>query len=321
MSRAAFTIAYDGPALSDHTMDVRDLAPAMMALGQLCDAANTVLNGERSRIRVNVKATAPGSFEIVFEIIQTTSQHFLSLMTSPEASAAANLKSLLFGGGGAVVGYKSLLWLIKVLRGQTPNKITTLPKDMVRITIGDQTFDIPIALMRLYQDLPVRVAAQKVVEEPLKSDGITSFEVREGKNVRLKVEKQEAPFFSKPIIEDDMLLDTVVRSNFSIVSLAFKEDNKWRLNDGANPISVNIEDKEFLDRVDKNQISFSKGDILLCDVRVVQKQTEQGLRTEYTVVRVVDHRSAARQIPLPLETLPESPKESPSEKSADTPPA
>ena len=54
MSRATFTIAYDGPALTNHTMDVRDLAPAMLAVGQLCDAANVVLNGERSKIQVHV---------------------------------------------------------------------------------------------------------------------------------------------------------------------------------------------------------------------------------------------------------------------------
>jgi len=119
MSRAAFTIAYDGPALSDHSMDVRDLASAMLGLGQLCDAANAVLNGPSSKIKVHVKATSPGSFEIAFEIVQNIHQHFLSLLTSPEASAAANLKSLLFGGG-SLVGFPTLLGLIKKLRGGAP---------------------------------------------------------------------------------------------------------------------------------------------------------------------------------------------------------
>ena len=172
---------------------------------------------------------------------------------------------------------------------------------MMWVTIGDETFDVPLALMRLYQDLPVRAAAQKVVEEPLKGEGITSFQVREGKKTILKVEGPEASYFAKPVIDDDTILDTVRTTAFSIISLAFKEDNKWRLNDGANSISATIEDKDFLDRVDHNQVAFSKGDILICEVRVVQKQTEQGLKTEYTIVRVVEHRPAARQIPLPLE--------------------
>lgn len=300
MSRAAFTIAYDGPALSDHTMDVRDLAPAMLGLGQLCDAANVVLNGTSAKVKVHVKATSLGSFEIAFEIVQNFQQHFLALLTSPEASAAANLKSLIFGGG-SLVGVPTLLGLIKKLRGGTPAKSVPLPNDMVRITIGDQRLDVPLALMRLYQDLSVRTAAQKVVEEPLKTDGITTFEVREGKEINLTVNKSEAVYFAKPTIEDDILVDTVRTTAFSIISLAFKEDNKWRLNDGANSISASIEDEEFLDRVDNSQISFSKGDILICEVRVVQKQTEQGLKTEYTIIRVVEHRPAARQISLPFE--------------------
>ena len=71
MSRATLTIAYDGPALRDHAMDVRDLAPAMLGLGQLFDAANSALNGDNAQIKVQVKATEPGCFQITFEVIQT----------------------------------------------------------------------------------------------------------------------------------------------------------------------------------------------------------------------------------------------------------
>jgi hypothetical protein len=182
---------------------------------------------------------------------------------------------------------------------------------MIRITVGDTSLEVPLALLRLYQDIPVRNAAQKVVEEPLKSPGINSFKIIDGEVIDLEVHADEAPYYARPVIADDVLLDTVRRSAFSIISLAFKEDNKWRLNDGTNPISATIEDKVFLDKVENNQVAFSKGDILICDVRVVQKQTDQGLKTEYTVIQVVEHRPAARQIPLPLETP--APKSPPSE--------
>jgi hypothetical protein len=44
-SRADFQLVYDGDALSDHTMDVDELAPALLAVGTLCREANRILNG------------------------------------------------------------------------------------------------------------------------------------------------------------------------------------------------------------------------------------------------------------------------------------
>jgi hypothetical protein len=299
MSTATFTVVYDGPALRDHAMDVRDLAPAMLALGELFGAANAVLNGEDRQIKVQVQATIPGSFQIIFEVVQSLGEHLVAFLTGPDATAAGTLKSLLFGGTGAIPG---LLWLIRKLRGQKPNKVEKLADNSVRLTFGDESIDVPLEMLRLYQDLAVRTAAQKVVEEPLKKDGFESFEVRESDRTLVHVDRSDAIYFAKPQIPDETLVNQVRRSAFSIISLAFKEDNKWRLYDGTNSISATIVDADFLQGVDSNQISFSKNDILLCDVRVVQKQTEQGLKTEYTVERVVEHRPAARQLPLPFDT-------------------
>lgn len=298
MSTATFTVVYDGPALREHAMDVRDLAPAMLALGQLFDAANTALHGEDRRIKLRVQATSPSSFQIGFEVVQTLGENLVAFLSGPETTAAANLVTLVTGTGAAYGLFKLLKWL----RGRSPSKVEKLADNSVRLTIGDETIDIPLDLLRLYQDIAVRAAAQRVIEEPLKKEGIDSFEVRDAGGAVVRVEKTEAVYFAKPQIPDETLVNEVRRSAFSIISLAFKEDNKWRLHDGTNSISADIDDEDFLQKVDTNQISFSKGDILICDVRVVQKRTDQGLKTEYTVERVVEHRPAARQLPLPFGT-------------------
>ena len=297
MSRAEFTIAYDGPALREHAMDVRDLAPAMLGLGQLFDAANATLNGDTARIKVQVKATEPGCFQITFEVIQTVGEHLMALLTGPGVTAANNLVGLLVGVPAAGLG---LIGLVKRLKGGELDRVDPLPENTVRLVSGAEHVDVPLALLRLYQDIAVRTAAQKVIEEPLRKEGIDSFEVREKAEEIIKVTKCEASYFAKPLIPEATLVDDTRTSAFSIISLAFKEDNKWRLNDGTNAISATIEDADFLSKVDTNQISFSKGDILLCKVRVVQKQTDAGLKTEYTVVQVIEHRPGIRQIPLPL---------------------
>jgi hypothetical protein len=84
--------------------------------------------------------------------------------------------------------------------------------------------------------------------------------------------------------------------------LAFQEGNKWRLFDGQNTITATIADAEFIGRVDRNLVRFAKGDILLCEVRTVQTQGVDGLKTDHTVLRVLEHRQAPDQIPLPFIT-------------------
>jgi hypothetical protein len=296
MSRATTSIVYDGPALRDGAMDVRDLAPALLAVGQLFDAVNSVLNGDSARVRVQVTAHETGSFQIGLEVVQTLEEHLVALLTRRDVLAASVLVTFVFG----TPAQNGLMWVIKKCRGKTPTKIERLSDSTVKLVIDGETFEAPVQLLRIYQDVAVRAAAQKLIEEPLSKEGIDIFEIREQKQSVLRVEKKEAQFFARPAIPDETLVDEVRRSAYSIISLAFKEDNKWRLNDGNNAISASISDEEFLQKVDSNQISFSKGDILLCDVKVIQKQTDQGLKTEYTVIRVLEHRPAVRQLPLPF---------------------
>ncbi len=300
-SKTAFTIAYDGLALRDGSMDVRDLAPALLAIGELFDAANSALNGESARVNVNVKATKQGSFEITLELVQSLAQQVVGLLSGDAVTAALNLKELVITGA---LGAGGLLWLIRKLRGGAPDRIEDLGTGHVKITFGSETFEVPMKLLRLYQDLAVRAAAQKVVEAPLTTEGIDKFEVREAGKSLLIVAKDDAAYFANPDIPEERLIEDVRRSAFSIISLAFKEDNKWRLHDGNTQISAMILDEAFLKRVDSSQIAFAKGDILVCEVKVTQTRTKDGLKTDYVVQKVHEHRSAARQLNLPMEPPP-----------------
>ena len=57
-----------------------------------------------------------------------------------------------------------------------------------------------------------------------------------------------------------------------------------------------MNDVAFQRRVDNNQEAFAKGDVLICDLRTVQWQVEGGIKTEYEVVKVVNHRPARQLI-------------------------
>lgn len=291
MSRADFTLTYDGPALSNHEMDVRDLAPAMLGVGELFDAMNLLLNGETAEVKVNVRAHEPGCFSVIFDIVQGWKDGAMALLTGDAVTAALNLKELLIGGSG-------LIWWIRKHRGRNPDKIERLSGNMLRVSYGDETFDVPTALLRLYQDLAVRTALEKIVHKPLQTPGIDLVEFGDRALPDQRVTALEAESFRAPDIPERVLVKDVREAAFSILSLAFKEDNKWRLHDGSSAVSAVIKDDEFLARVDRNQIRFAKGDVLICEVEFTQKQTSKGLVTEHVVTKVKRHIAAPRQLNL-----------------------
>ncbi|TXM98396.1 hypothetical protein FV242_28800 [Methylobacterium sp. WL64] len=52
MSRQEFLVAYDGPSRADdHSIDVRNLAPALLAFGRLLLEANTEFDGKNPQLK------------------------------------------------------------------------------------------------------------------------------------------------------------------------------------------------------------------------------------------------------------------------------
>ena len=72
MSKVTFQLRYDGPALSEHGMDVADLAPALLALGELIKRANATFNGDAAKVNLIVQSDFEHKcFQINLELIQS----------------------------------------------------------------------------------------------------------------------------------------------------------------------------------------------------------------------------------------------------------
>lgn len=91
MSTAHFRITYDGPALDSHEMDVRDLAPSLLAVADLCEAAGQAIYGRSSKMAVNVRASfRTGSFGVDLSVGQNALQHVMAWLSGPDGVAMAN---------------------------------------------------------------------------------------------------------------------------------------------------------------------------------------------------------------------------------------
>jgi hypothetical protein len=294
-----FRITYDGPALARSEMDVRELAPALLAVGDMLDAATQALCGGRVKPQVNVKGTfKTGSFGIDFNVATDFLSRVRDIFAGDTATALANAAGIIAALGLVCErGHKGLLQAIKWLRGREIKKVSVSDKTAI-IFVDEDQLEIELQVLTLLRDVAVRDAAARMLE-PLSKDGIDTFAAGSDDRICEKITSEQTPWFTPPTAQDELLLDDTRKMVFSIVSLTFKEDNKWRLFDGAATIHASITDEDFLRRVDNNLVNFAKGDVLICNVRVRQWQTKAGARTEYEVVHVIDHRTVARQINLP----------------------
>jgi hypothetical protein len=285
-----FSIKYDGPALVEHEMDVRELAPALMALGDMIKAANTTLYGDRSEVQVNVKGSFKGgSFGVDLAAVQTVFAQISTLLAGENSAAAANLFGILSGigllGGGGLIGL-----LIK-LRGRRPSRIENVDNGMVITVLEEETWErisVDLQTGRLLQDRGVRKSLQQVMR-PLLQDGIESFAAGRRGQAEVLVTREEADWFSY----DDGAVElnsNVIEQVCLIESLTFKEDNKWKLNDGHTFYAV-MEDAKFLDAIDRGTERFGKGDRIRVLMRIVQHERNGKIETSHYVVQVLEHHT------------------------------
>ncbi len=302
MSRTSFRIAFDGPALERGTMDVQDLAPALLALGSLAERANVVLNGEKARSKVVVRARfRKGSFEINLEFVQDwISQALLAIGGGRIAGGANVLQYLGFLKNDGM----SLLKTIVAIGGRKPKRILQLDHGGVRMEFDEGSVDAPREIALLIQDNDVQVQTRRMMR-PLEREGVTTFKTLDDQHKTvMRVTKKDLLFFDPPKApleptkhEELPLLAQHTRLAFKLGTLAF-DGARWKLWLGDSQVTVDIEDAIFIEKVRTNQEQFAHDDVLICDVTIQQTESGSDIKTEHTITRVIEHRRSWKQMPL-----------------------
>lgn len=304
MSKASFNVLYDGPALANSEMDVRELAPALLALGALLEEANSVINDGRAQVAVQVKATfKTGCFGIELDVLQSFLQHAHNLFSNESVASAKELLEWLGlvqdNAGKLIAGGGGLLWLIKKIRGRKLNQVTLLDTGKVRIVMDDEAFETEENVLKLYRQFKVRQALEGVLK-PLEAEGIDTFAVTNLKQTDrfIEINKSERSFFKTPEPESEALADDEFEVNLQIVSVSFQEGNKWRFSDGASVFYADMLDDSFASQIAASATSFTKGDILKVRLRRIQSIVGDQFKTDCAVLKVLEHRKAMSQIPM-----------------------
>ncbi len=298
MAETQFGIAYDGPAVATGRMPVRELAPALLALGDLFAEASRVVYPDRKPVALSIEATEEGSF-LVRLILEAEGawDELVDIFGSDAMNALMNLKEFVIGGAG-------VFWLIqRVARGRGVRAENPI-QGHVRLTLNDgTTLEIPSEVWLMYKRVSIRRKAREVIA-PLGREGIEQVRFGEAPTHApdVVVEKDDLPAYEALPEDEDTLLDEEREMVVEIAAPAFVEGYKWRLSDGSRTFFATVEDRAFLERVEMGRESFRKGDMLRCRMRIVQKRTPEGLRTDYYIGEVIEH--IPRQTQLSLEDDP-----------------
>jgi hypothetical protein len=299
LAETAFRVVYDGPALVSGRMSVRDLAPALIALGDLFAEASEVIYPEGKPVALNIQATEEGSFDVHL-ILESLGpwEDFKDLFGGDAVTALVNLKTLLIGGPSI-----GLFELIRIMAGRTVEREEPLGPGEIRITYSDGTVvEVPSQLAQLAGRFTVRKKARDVIA-PLSKDGVERVKFTDEPTAppTVVIEQEDLPAYQEAATatdEEEVLLDEEREMVVQIASVSF-EGRPWRLSEGELTFPASIEDSEFLERVHAAREEFAEGDLLRCRVRVIQTRRPDGkLKPQYRVIQVIDHIPAATQMRL-----------------------
>ncbi|MDH5669340.1 MAG: hypothetical protein OEY86_15145 [Nitrospira sp.] len=290
-----FQLAYEGSAVDQGTMDVYQLAPALIALGDLFKESNAILNKGKATVGIRVtEHIKRGSFELTFVIdqtlIDTTGNLFSNTIRNPQDLAI--LLGVFTETGGLSVSH-GLIQFLKLLKGEKPSK-----DDKGRVTVnvtGDgNTVIINPDVTQLYESGKMRRAIDSVTA-PVNTPGVDRICFSGVDNGEIqKIEKNERPYFMAPAASEEPattspgIASNIAERDLELVSPVFKKSNKWRFTDGNATFHALMADQDFLAQVHSRVRRFAEGDILRVSLQIDTTKTQEGLKTQYTIIKVLD---------------------------------
>ncbi len=181
------------------------------------------------------------------------------------------------------------------LKGDPPKEIALQADNRVKLENRDgQIIYISNSVVNVISDGKAGKAAEKFIGEPL-GEGLSYLSIKSSAlSDSTRIEKEDAPYF-KPVDIKKPLLSTDIKMGLQIESPTFVEGNKWKFSDGQNSWFADIQDENFLTRVNQGTERFGKGDILVAMVRFSQSTSGGTLKMDRSVIEVIEHVIAPQQ--------------------------
>lgn len=299
MSQDNFEIAYDGPEVRDGNMDVYELAPGLLAIGDLIQDVNRFYNQDRATVSIQVQSDFKrGSFAVSLLVDHGMIEQARQALFGGGIESAKQLIELIFGTSFASSGIVfGLIKLYKALKGRKPE-----PREIKFIdnsTTLIQNINVDSQTANLYLNDAIRNSMDKAVL-PVAKEGIDKLEVRKNAELLEQINKNDLPerVLEGPTTSTDKELSSTREAHLLVVKVNF-EKGKWTFSDGTTKFNADLNDPAFRQKLDNRDLGFFKGDALHVILKTTQTVAPTGkFHTEHAIQQVLGYEPAPTQTRL-----------------------
>ena len=272
MSRVTAIVRYDGAALSDHAMDVADLAPALLGLSDLVKAANKQANGDRTHVKVLVSVdTEHKCFEFSIEIVQTIMQHLAMLVGNDRAATAKDIAEWVGIIGGSSFGlFRAYKWMARRNVTLTELEIEDQGEEVKisdvhnsNITVNNNTYNLMLK--------PDVIEKVKNVVRPLTREGYSKLQFEEDGAIADELSSDDGRDICAINPESLEVQHKINKATFEAkVKIRRPDllgDSQWSVIHDR-PIMAKVEDASWLRQFHNAEIELLPGSFLLVTLRM-----------------------------------------------------
>lgn len=291
MATTDFRFAFEGESSE---IDINTMITSLVTIGTVIQAANRKMSPETD-VKVNIKATEPGSFIIHLGISYPEAAAFLrGLFTSENIGYGIALVSLL---SDALSIKEHLGGKKAIAERHLENKIELTNSDNAKIVIQTNNYNIYKSTPEIDRSL---TKAFEIIEQDPGIQGV-SISTRDKKLThridrdsfdRLTAENEDFTEDRREVYKE--------RVGMQATKIAWDDGQKWQFVYEGNKITANITDPEFY-RAIKDGRRHGQGDVYIVDLKITQvfaPDLNAYLNKFYEVTRVWEHRPRPEQMEM-----------------------
>jgi hypothetical protein len=270
-------------------MDVRQLAPALLALSDGIQETSRIVSPAAPIPSLHITATREGSFMVDLTVVEPV-KATIDFLAGNLPTAIVNLTTIvgIFWNAFGLVKRIGRRKVVAELPAEEPGTTTLELSDHTAITVET-------SIVVAYRSVRVRNSIRAVLD-PLSADGVETFSA-EGPSFDVRVQRDDVPVFDVPALPDELLSTDERTVTLQLLGVEF-DNRKWRFTEGGESFFAEMLDANFRDRVERQEETFGSADLLKVMLRTRQSRTASGLKLDRCVIEVIEHIDGGRQLPF-----------------------